>query len=251
MELTGSSFHHLCRVRRAAAGDRLVAMSRTGGGTFRVRLLTVEHERCTLLVEECLGTGPVGAPGAEGAPDTGMNGVSGRPPLSVYMAPLKGKRSDAVVRQLTELGVDEIAFVNTERTVARIDQKSWSHRRERLEKIITEAVEQSGRGSFPRLLPPEDFSALPADGIVFHEVPVSDRPLESVLEESAGAVRILTGPEGGFSNREIEDLVSRGWKAVTMPLPVLRAETAALAAASLVLYTMNYYSVTNGFDHDG
>jgi 16S rRNA (uracil1498-N3)-methyltransferase len=178
---------------------------------------------------------------------------------------LKGQRFEWILQKGTELGVSTFVPIETRRTVARPSAR-WDHKRSRWERIVREAAEQSGRGRLPRLADPIpfaeacreaatcDLALIPWEGQ--GGVPRTTGPtrttdaataasprregqgLAGVLrasDVSPQSVALLIGPEGGLEEEEIDLARRTGLRAVTLGPRILRAETAALAAATIVL----------------
>jgi 16S rRNA (uracil1498-N3)-methyltransferase len=161
-----------------------------------------------------------------------------QPPPSgivLVMALVKRTPLETVIAKSVELGVSEIRLVTTERTNA-------DHTRiDRLEAIATEAAEQTGRLDVPRIHAPEPLvrvlDAQPGEGRLIFCDEAGDAPplLEILGGQAAGALAVLIGPEGGFSASERAGLRSRnGVIAVSLGPRILRADTAALSALTLV-----------------
>jgi 16S rRNA (uracil1498-N3)-methyltransferase len=161
-----------------------------------------------------------------------------QPPPSgivLVMALVKRTPLETVIAKSVELGVSEIRLVTTERTNA-------DHTRiDRLEAIATEAAEQTGRLDVPRIHAPEPLvrvlDAQPGGGRLIFCDEAGDAPplLEILGGQAAGALAVLIGPEGGFSASERAGLRSRnGVIAVSLGPRILRADTAALSALTLV-----------------
>ena len=231
--------HYLARVRRVHAGDEVLCTDGNGGRVAATVVSTVNPEAVTLRVVSDARTAP-------GAPDAGSDG----PPVTMYLSLLKGKKFDTVVRQVTELGVDRIVPVVTHHCVSRPDPRDLNRKRERWQEIVRGATQQSGRSRLPEVGEPRSLSDI---------VPVSPDILAVAFHESAHetfggadvsvsdgdaprAVWALIGPEGGLAPGEIESLDGSGWRIRRMPVPVLRAETAAIAAATLVQSLRSAYT---------
>jgi 16S rRNA (uracil1498-N3)-methyltransferase len=172
--------------------------------------------------------------------------VSGRsrrtetgPRVHLGVALLKGKKLDIVIRMATELGVASISPFVCERSVARPDPARMEGRVTRWRSLAAEAARQSGQAVVPEI---ERCRTL--DEIL----PTHPQAVRLVLQPSAGHVTlteflrgrsaperlILVGPEGGFTPDEVERARRAGYEPVRLDLPVLRAETAAVAAATLM-----------------
>ena len=161
---------------------------------------------------------------------------------SVYMAFSKGDKLEHVIQKATELGACEIVAFPSSRCVSRPDDKSIKKKLERWQKIAASAAEQSGRGRIPQVLVVDSYKdaiarAVKADkAILFYE---NERAttLNMALEAGAYAsVSLLTGPEGGLEEREVEQAKTAGMEICTLGSRILRCETAPLCALSAVMY---------------
>ena len=163
-----------------------------------------------------------------------LSGYSGTfSPLDMYVSILKGKKNETVVRALTEIGVRRIVFVRSEFCQER---ELSLHEKERLNSILSEAVQQSG-GKAPSLAGPVDFETAieKAEGIVLllHQ---AQRGLTMSLREiefqKDGVVSCFIGPEGGFSEKECEKAEECGALPVLLKTNILRAETSSIYTAA-------------------
>lgn len=145
---------------------------------------------------------------------------------TLYAALLKRENFETVIQKATELGIFRIVPLLTERTV------KTGFNRERLEKIIREAAEQSGRTSIPELAEPLPFSealaeADPATSLVLD--------LDGVAVNSQlSATQAFIGPEGGFSDAEITLAREAGFPIGLLGKLTMRGETAAIVASYLI-----------------
>lgn len=161
---------------------------------------------------------------------------------SIYMAFSKGDKLEHVIQKATELGAFEIVAFPSSRCVSRPDEKSLAKKLERWQKIAASAAEQSGRGHIPRILTLDSYKAaleraMEADkAILFYE---NERAttLKMALEENAfTSISLLTGPEGGLEQKEVEMAKAAGLHICTLGSRILRCETAPLCALSAVMY---------------
>lgn len=184
---------------------------------------------------------------------------AGREPtigVSLYISLIKGDRFEAVIEKAVELGVSRIVPVVASRCVARPPAPG---KFERWWKIALAAMLQCGGCRLPELADPMELRelAVPPAGVkavVLHESRVSEgdagssHPFASALAllspgdgtaaatgSRASAVWILSGPEGGFGDDEIHFLTGSGWRPAWLGPRRLRADTAPIAAAALVL----------------
>ena len=193
--LVGEDRHHLERVLRLRPGDPLTV----GDGAGRWRTCRFGEEIET-----------VGRVVATAAPS---------PVVAVGFAVLKGGRSEAAVRKLTELGIDRIVPFVAERSVVRGDAADLARRRERWRRVAREAVMQCRRLWVPEVEPVRAFGELDLGGAA---LAVSDgRTLAD------GENFLLVGPEGGWSGAELASVDRH----VCLGPHIMRAETAAVAAA--------------------
>jgi 16S rRNA (uracil1498-N3)-methyltransferase len=150
----------------------------------------------------------------------------------------KGKKLDQIVRMATELGVDGVHLAISERTISRPDASKASGKLTRLDKIAREASRQARRRTVPTIHPPRpleeviDRAGEDTTRIVFWEDAEEFFPqkLDTVSE-----VWVVVGPEGGLSHTEVEMLDAAGYVALRLGQTILRVETAAPTALTLVL----------------
>ncbi len=162
--------------------------------------------------------------------------------VSVYMAFPKADKLEHVIQKATELGAHEIVAFPSGRCVSRPDEKSLKKKLERWQKIAASASEQSGRGIIPQVVVLNSYAeALKRAGqsdlaILFYEneqATTLRMALESGTYES---VSILSGPEGGLEEREVDQARQAGLRICTLGKRILRCETAPLCGLSAILY---------------
>ncbi len=161
--------------------------------------------------------------------------------VSVYMAFPKGDKLEHVIQKATELGAFEIVAFPSSRCVSRPDEKSLKKKLERWQKIAASAAEQSGRGRIPQVLTLPSYQAALEraakcdKALLFYENEQSTT-LKMALNGPYRTVSLLTGPEGGLEEREVEQALSAGLQVCTLGKRILRCETAPLCALSAVMY---------------
>ena len=162
--------------------------------------------------------------------------------VSVYMAFSKGDKLEHVIQKATELGAYEIVAFPSARCVSRPDDKSLKKKLEQWQKIAASAAEQSGRGVIPQVLVLPSFTeavnrAIQADKALFFYENEHATTLRMALEEGTWhTVSLLTGPEGGLEEKEVEQARKAGMAVCTLGSRILRCETAPLCALSAVMY---------------
>ena len=145
--------------------------------------------------------------------------------ITLMFAPIK--RTDDLLNMATQMGVAAFQPVITARTNA--NHINWA----RMQKIVTEAAEQSNRNSVPKILPPVKFTELDLSHVVF-----ADERAAYGHKCNTGpgdTLSVLIGPEGGFSDDEFAALDSAGACGISLGKTILRAEVAAVVAISQVL----------------
>jgi 16S rRNA (uracil1498-N3)-methyltransferase len=226
--ITGRQAHQIARVLRMRPGDRLVLLD-DSGWEFEVQLLAVQPE---LVRGEVVSRRP-----AAGEPHSR---------ISLYQGMLKNDRFEFVLQKGTELGIVEFVPLVTARTVA-LDRDAPGKKHGRWQAIVQEAAEQSRRGRRPVLRPAMPFAQAceEASGLAGLKLlpweEESETTLRGVLRAAASAgteaaVYLFVGPEGGFSQDEVDLARGYGLLPVTLGRRILRAETAGLVAAAAILY---------------
>lgn len=145
-------------------------------------------------------------------------------PLTVAFTPVKGTKPEWVVQKLTELGIDRIALVETERSVVRWDTERRRRQHERLLGAAREACLQCRR-----LRIPEIDDQVPLARFMMAEPGAALADPDGVAPTARDRTLVI-GPEGGFTETE-----RAGLRAVRLPGHVLRAETAVVAAAATIV----------------
>ena len=162
--------------------------------------------------------------------------------VSVYMAFPKSDKLEHVIQKATELGAYEIVAFPSARCVSRPDEKSLKKKLERWQKIAASAAEQSGRGRIPQVITLGSYAealkrATEADlSILFYE---NEHATTLKMALEAGefrSVAILSGPEGGLEEAEVDKARDAGLKICTLGRRILRCETAPLCGLSAVMY---------------
>jgi 16S rRNA (uracil1498-N3)-methyltransferase len=208
--------HHLGRVLRLRAGEEVIVSD--GAGHWARTRWTGAGAALEPLRD---GSGPGGDGSVQFEP-------AATPALSVAFAPTKGERPEWVVQKLTELGLDRIIPLISERSVVRWEGARGAGVVDRLRRVAREAASQCRRVWLPEVTDVVRFADLGALGATAGEV---------VLAQLSGAPLgvaqrvVAVGPEGGWSGEEL----GAGLPTVGFGLSVLRAETAAVTAGALMV----------------
>jgi 16S rRNA (uracil1498-N3)-methyltransferase len=174
---------------------------------------------------------------------------SQQPSLRLILAAalIKSTKFEWMLQKATELGVDEFIPLKTARSEIRISENKMTSRMERWNRIVQEAAKQCRRYAAPLIRQPLNFSEFlsaeetdPSGKLLFCE----NAPDPFQLDPAALShpLALCIGPEGGWESSEIERAREAGYKIFSLGQRILRAETAAIAAVSIVQYQINLLS---------
>ena len=163
--------------------------------------------------------------------------------VTLLFALTKGDKIDLVVQKATELGVKKIALIQSERSVVRYEEKDIEKKVARYQKIVKEASEQSHRLIVPEILGVYNLKKLPKEAFselnyVAYEKDANDTKGAFANLEKGKSISVLVGPEGGFSEEEINLLTNQDFIRTSLGKRILRAETAAIYALSVIGYLL-------------
>ena len=221
-----SEAHHIKTVLRLKPGDRIKLIDGTG---FEYEGVIKKLSADQVDVEIHSKVRAAARPGAQ---------------IMVAQAFLKDKKMDDLVRKLCELGVARWIPFFSQRSIARPDASRLAGRSRRWHRIAAEALKQCRRIDLPAIAAAcsfnevLDYSKACDLKIVFWEnesAPLR-RDIESKEKPSNGKILLMLGPEGGFTRGEIELAQRSGFIVAGLGPRILRAETATLAAVTLVQY---------------
>jgi len=219
--LTGAHAEHLSRVLRAHIGQEVDIIAT--GTLHRGRITTVEDHRVEFELGEELTAAEVAN-------------------LTLLMSIFKFDRMEWAIEKCTELGASRIVPVIARRTETHLAAAA-SKRVERWRRVARQAAEQSRRPRPLEICTPaklkEVLTLSAATRIVLNEseeaVMLKDL-LASPVEE--GEIALALGPEGGWTEDELQQFHSAGWKSASLGNTILRAETAAIAATAVAISTL-------------
>jgi len=217
--IDGDAANHLARVLRLRAGDALTLFDGQGA----------EHDARIAAFGKGAVTVEVGE----------RTGVDRESPLRLTLAQgvSRGERMDWVVQKATELGMARLVPVLTERSVVRLDAVQSERKRQHWRGIAIAACEQSGRNTLPEVAAPvslADFLRTVDERSTRVLLSPSGALRIEELQPPAGEVVVLIGPEGGLADGEQRAAIAAGFLAVRLGPRVLRTETAAVAALTLL-----------------
>lgn len=227
--LKGQQAHQIRSVLRMSPGDHIIVLDNQGW-EYEVMLETVGQNEITGQVIE-------------------QREATGEPAIQItlYQSLLKQDKFEWVLQKCTEVGVTRFVPLVTRRSVVRGRDAISSTKLDRWRSIITEAAEQSGRGLIPELSPPIDFEDSLVNLAGFACCLIAspqtqetgiNKALQGGDRHTPRAIALFLGPEGGFTEEEVERCRASGAVTISLGRRILRTETAAVVAASLILYEL-------------
>jgi len=235
--LVGDQAHQVRRVLRMRPGDHVVLLDNRGWAYEAVLIAYGEADaRFETISRWAVSSEP-------------------RVHITLYQAMLRGEHFAWALQKGTEVGISRFVPTVCERNVVS-DLPSIERKRDRWVRVIQEAAEQSGRARLPELAPAQTFAAAvqaaaspglgeppPIRLILWEGVPaVSGTTLRQALLgvdrnlASGACIQVYVGPEGGLTAAEVGLAQSYGVQPVTLGARILRAETAGVVAAAIILY---------------
>lgn len=219
--LDGDEFHHLANVMRARVGEKVCLFN--GNGIFYFGEITqINKKNAEIFIN--------------------YSQKSQNEPLinlTIYQALAKGDKLSLVMQKITEIGATELAIFDSDFC----DVKANTTRVDRLETIAISAAKQCGRATITKQTGVfklkevaekiNDYDAFlvayeAEDGLTLSNYLISNKP-------NLKSIAIMIGAEGGFSEKEIELLKSKGAKIVSLGNRILRTETASIVCAGLAM----------------
>lgn len=224
--ITGSDVNHIKNVLRMKAGDT-VRISDNQGQDYLCEIFNIQPEQVKLRVlEACADTElPV--------------------KITLFQGLPKSDKMELIIQKAVELGVYEIVPVAMQNCVVKLDEKKAKSKLARWQSIAESAAKQSKRSIIPELKPVMTFreAAEYAKSLKIPLLPYeNERGMEHTREifrniKSGDTVGIFIGPEGGFSEKEIE-LVQQDMELISLGNRILRTETAGLAALAMLIFAV-------------
>lgn len=224
ISVLGEEAHHIVDVMRLKVGDGVVTFDGTGKeyvGVIR------EAGKKSIVIEVTA---------------TRESATALAPKVTLIQAIPKREKIEYLIEKATELGVNSIVPVFTDRTIPNWDEEKKTAHVLRWRKIAREASKQCGRLDIPEIPWIDRFSDLvnskDMQGLkLIAALQDGTEPMRKAMEGFKGDhIYIAIGPEGDFTPEEVKDAVSRGFKPVSLGLRVLKSDTAGLFALSAIDY---------------
>ena len=216
--LVGSHAHHLSRILRARLGQEFDIV--TGDAVRRARIASIQDDRIEFeLGEEVPAATPLH--------------------ITLALAIFKFDRMEWAIEKCTELGIARVIPIIAQRTGQHLAAAAGK-RVERWRRIVKQAAEQSRRSDIPEISLPlklKEAVALTAETRVLLAECENEVLLKDAIREHPpdGEVVLAIGPEGGWTEEEVQLFAGNGWTSASLGATILRAETAAIAATAIIV----------------
>ena len=223
ISVTGDVLVHLRDSLRITVGETLW-LNNGQGAKFRVAITEVSKRAVTGRILETIQEPP-----------------RQTPRLILGQSLLKGEKMDWVIQKATELGVSEIVPIESQHSVVQLKADRVDHQLARWQRIALEAAQQSEQWRIPTIATPDSLSELLTSRATdMLTLMLAERregkSLQTVNlpQDARGSILVLIGPEGGWSQEEAQIAEQAGIVSITLGQHILRSETAAIAAISIL-----------------
>jgi 16S rRNA (uracil1498-N3)-methyltransferase len=224
LRLNGAEAHHLTRVLRARPGDIFYAIDGLGK-KYRAVISTLSPRQVAAEIVSTLRL--------ENEPLIKLTLAFGLSRIS---------KIDFIIEKGTELGIARFWPFVSEKTIVENKPDKWANSKLlRFRKLARSATKQSFRTVVPEILPPVAFEQILAAVGEYHLALIADMTgeptsLKELMVQSPRDILLLVGPESGLTDHERQRAFQAGFRAVKLGPRRLRAETAAVVFASLVMF---------------
>ena len=220
--LVGENAKHISKVLRMRTGDDITLVS-PDKTQYECKISLITQGEVTVDI--------ISQKPCENEPDVFV---------TLYQALPKGDKMDYIVQKCVELGISRIVPMLSARCVSRPDAKSIKKKCERWQKIALQAAMQSRRGIIPQVSECVSFekaaqmSLESEKQIIFYEL--GGEKVNKILDKKPKSIAMFIGSEGGFEQSEVDKIIANGGSPATLGKRILRAETAPLAALSIIMF---------------
>lgn len=213
--ISGQEHFHFSRVLRGEIGDNIFVMD-GNGLMFSCKIIEINKEETNCKILEIL-----------------KNHGELKTDISIAVGMIKQKRWEWLIEKTTELGVKKIYPLNTRYS------ENKNIKRKRDEKIILSATKQCGRSVIPKIFPLINFDEFitqnkSAKRFILLQNESYSR-LDKFVKETNNEIILLVGPEGGFTDKEIEVAIENGYLPIYLSNRRLRTETACISGLAKII----------------
>ena len=221
VKLSSEDEHHIVHVMRMRAGDKIEVVDSS-------KLFICEIKNISPLEVQII--------------EQKQEDVEINTKVTLFFALAKGDKIDLVLQKATELGAHKITLFKSKRCVVNFDNKDFLKKIVRYNKIVKEAAEQCHRLIVPEVegvIELKDIDKYLSEvNLVAYEKEAGSTAESFNLRNDIQSVSVMIGSEGGFDEDEILFLKTKGFETISLGKRILRCETAAIYALSVLAYKL-------------
>ncbi|MBU0744714.1 MAG: 16S rRNA (uracil(1498)-N(3))-methyltransferase [Gammaproteobacteria bacterium] len=219
ISLEAAASCHVLQALRLQVGSPLIIFNSVSGGEFQATVTAIDKRRATVTLGDFI----------ERHNESLLQ-------IHLGQGVSRGEKMDFTIQKAVELGVNAISPLFTEYCNVHLEGERLKRRLDHWQNVAISATEQSGRCYVPQILFQSNLAKWFGSQVLGLRLILDPRATTkfSDIKEEPSCVTILVGPEGGFSDKEVEDAKQNQFLPVSLGPRVLRTETAALAAISLI-----------------
>ena len=215
VDLPSEAAHHCAQVLRYRVGDQLVLFN-GDGFDYLATVEQIEKKRCQVKLSNRI----------DPKNESPLN-------IHLFQGIARGDKMDLIIQKAVELGVREFTPLFTERCNVKLDGKRLDKKLQHWNKTIISACEQSGRAIIPKLHQPISLNKLKEiQNVSVYLEPAANKTFRDLHIQQS--LQLMIGPEGGFSEKDINHLNAIQCEGVVVGPRILRTETAGLSAISIL-----------------
>ena len=226
--ITGNDVNHIKNVLRKKTDDLLNVCNSDTSQNYEVKILKLFDDKiiCKIISNKISNS------------ESELN-------LTIYQGLPKADKMELIIQKCTELGVKEIVPTIMKRSVVKLKEKDKENKVNRWQKIAEVAAKQSGRDFIPKINNIINFNQIDYqkyDRVLILYENENKLSIKKVINELKNEkilnLAIVIGPEGGFDEKEIQDLNQPNISIVTLGKRILRTETVALVVSGILMYEL-------------
>lgn len=226
LKIFGDDFSHIKNVLRLQVGEKIIAIC-GDGKEYISKISNFEKDHVECEIEEIK-----------------ISDKTPKTKITLFQALPKGDKFEFIIQKMAELGIKEVIPFESTFTIA----KAKDGKLERWNKISIEASKQCKRAEFLEVKNCLKFADVLKllknyDQVLFAYENESVSSLRDKIQKAGKNIAFIVGSEGGFSEQESKALVENGAVSVSLGKRILRAETAAVAFASVIAYELGEWEV--------
>ena len=223
IKIMNDDLKHISNVLRMRIGEEILITNKNTAETYKCSIKEINKNEavCTIIEKE-------------------ENDTEPSIKVDIFQGIPKSDKMETIIQKSVELGVSKIFPVSMKNCVAKI--KDDIKKQERWQKISEAAAKQSKRNIIPSIEKSVDIKYLcrkidEYDLVLVAYENEDKKTIKDILKNNkVEKIAIVVGPEGGLTEKEVEELIKCGAKAVSLGKRILRTETAPIAMLSMIMY---------------